>query len=66
MKDDMKGMMQTEMENVQQLHAEVKSVLSRADDKLEESAKKIEDYFQNIKSEVRINFLIGVLVGGQL
>lgn len=52
MKHDMKHMMNVEMKAVQQLNEDMKTVLHKADDKLEETAKKIDDYFQNISNEV--------------
>ena len=46
-------MIHGEMENVQQLHEEMKGALNRADAKLEETTRKLEDRFQNSLSEVR-------------
>ena len=52
MKDELKGMMFEEMDNVQQLHIEMKGALHRADSRLEETAQKIDDIIQNIFTEV--------------
>lgn len=52
MKYDMKDMMESERKNVQHIHDEIRDVLHKADDKLEESAKKMESYVHKKLSEV--------------
>jgi DNA-binding PadR family transcriptional regulator len=51
---DVKRMMNVEIENVQQLHQEMKGVLHKADDKLEETTRKLEDSFENVITEVSV------------
>jgi hypothetical protein len=51
---DVKRMMNLEIENVERLHQEMKGVLDKADDKLEETTRKLEDSFENIIMEVSV------------
>ena len=53
MTDDMKDIMYKERKTVEELYSETKNVLNKADEKLEEATKKMDNYFQHIVSEVR-------------
>lgn len=51
-KDDMKDMMNSEMRQVQHIHEEIRDVLNKADDKFDETTRKMESYIQTKVSEV--------------
>jgi len=52
MDDDLKHIINKEISSVQQLNEEMKTTIEKADGKLEETARKIDEHFQNVFVEV--------------
>lgn len=48
--------MNMELKNVQHIHEEIRGILNKADDKFEETTKKMENYVHTKLFEVRFSF----------